>query len=159
MPTKTFQATCCTDKRVLVTVYVEKPRRSVSNHHRTIKKDVLIQHKHGGAGKSYSRRAELLQYSQRLRESARVRVRSSPPLQTNPVSSNHHQPSNKIMAVKRKPKYSETPGCFGKWGIMLPSFLRSTPTSSNNKKMKRLQMQKNWRLILSKPFAMLHRHG
>ncbi|XWS49175.1 hypothetical protein CRYUN_Cryun13aG0141300 [Craigia yunnanensis] len=182
MPTK--RATCCKDKAVLITVYVEKPRmRASSNHqnhhhhqhylHHTIKKE-LIQHKHGGADRGYNRRAELLHYSQRLRESARSS--SSTPLQSKPVSSNDQQPSNKIITVQRKPKYSKTPACFDNWGILIPGFLRSLTnlqakktgkknnggsTSSNNNKMKvvmkSLQMQRNWRLIFSKPISMLHK--
>ncbi|XP_022718384.1 uncharacterized protein LOC111276796 isoform X2 [Durio zibethinus] len=182
MPTK--MATCC--KAVLVTVYVEKPRMRAfskqSHHHRhhylhhTIQKEI-IQHKHGGAaGKGYNRKAELLHYSQRLRESARSA--SSTPFQSNPVSSNDQQPSNQIISVQRKPKYSKTPTCFDNWGILIPSFLRCLTnhqakkpgkkmknggsTSSNNKKMKAvmkgLQMQKNWRLIFSKPTSMLRKH-
>ncbi|XVF51862.1 hypothetical protein PTKIN_Ptkin04bG0218000 [Pterospermum kingtungense] len=129
MPTKTFQAT---DKGVFVTVYVETPRRRASsnrqshhNHHHYIKTEP-IQHKHGGGGKGYNRRAQLLQYSQCLRGSARVRSGSStPPLQSKPDSSNDQQPSNKIIPVRRRPKYSKTPACFGSWGTLLPSFLVS----------------------------------
>ncbi|XVE57551.1 hypothetical protein DITRI_Ditri04bG0099500 [Diplodiscus trichospermus] len=168
MPTK--MATCCKDKEVVITVYVEKPRTRASlNHHhylhQTIKK-LHIQHMHG---KGYNRRAELLHYSRRLRESARSA--SSAPLQSKPVSSNDQQPSNKIIAVQRKPKYPKAPACFDNWGTLIPSFLRSLTnlkakktgekkknggsTSSNYKK---IQMQKNWRLFFSKPMSMLQKH-
>ncbi|XP_021284039.1 uncharacterized protein LOC110416346 [Herrania umbratica] len=180
MPTK--MATRCKDMAVLVTVYVEKPRRRVSSnnqHHRqrhylhhTIKQEQI---KHGGTGKVYNRRAELLHYSQRLRESARSAA--STPSQSKPVSTNDQQASNKIVAVQSKPKYSKTPACFDNWGILIPSFLRSLTTlrakktgkkkqhvgstSSNSSMMKAamtsLQMQKKWRFF-SKPISMLHKH-
>ncbi|XWS38656.1 hypothetical protein CRYUN_Cryun19dG0149600 [Craigia yunnanensis] len=171
MPTK--MATCCKEKAVLVTVYREKPRKRTSSNH---------QHRHylhhtiKQAGKGYNRRAELLHYSQRLRESAGSAA--STPLQSKPVSSIDQQPSNKIITVQRKPKYSKTSACFDNWGILIPSFLRSlknlqakkpgnknknggSTSSNNNNKMKAvmksLQMQKKWRLF-SKLISMLHKH-
>ncbi|KAK6262813.1 hypothetical protein QUC31_008629 [Theobroma cacao] len=178
----TKMATRCQDMAVLVTVYAEKPRRSVSSNHQhnrqhhylhhTIKQELI---KHGGAGKGYNRRAELLHYSQRLRESARSAASTA--LQSKPVSSNDQQASNKIVAVQRKPKCSRTPACFDNWGILIPRFLRSLTTlqakKTGKKKqhcrstaknssmmraaMKSLQMQKTWRFF-SKPISMLHKH-
>ncbi|TYI15524.1 hypothetical protein ES332_A08G191900v1 [Gossypium tomentosum] len=137
----------------------------------------LIQHKHGGAGKGYNRRAELLHYSRRLRESARSSA--SRALQSKPVSSIDQQqpPSKKIRAVQRKATYSRTPACFDKWGILVPSFLKSLKSllqskktenkrknrSTSNNKIKAVmkslqsQMQKKWR-FLSKPNSRLHKN-
>ncbi|XVF13486.1 hypothetical protein REPUB_Repub08aG0211800 [Reevesia pubescens] len=169
LPTKT--ATCSKEKAVLVTVYVEKQRRRApSNHHYQLHHTIKQ-----AAGKGYNRRAELLHYSQRLRDSARSAA--STHLQSKPVSSNDQQPSNETITVERKPKYSKTPACFDRWGILIPSFLRSLmtlqpkktgkqkknveSTSSNNMKvkavMKSLQMQKKWRFF-SKPISMLHNY-
>ncbi|CAK7356264.1 unnamed protein product [Dovyalis caffra] len=101
------------EKAVLVHVYVERPRKrrssssssSNSHHHHHhhhyvhhIIKQELTPHKNGDSGKGYSRRAELLHYSQRLRESARSATSS--PLVPKPVSSNdnhHHQPAANVM--------------------------------------------------------------
>ncbi|KAB2070714.1 hypothetical protein ES319_A08G173600v1 [Gossypium barbadense] len=136
MPTKT--ATYCEQKAVFVTVYVEKPRRRASLKHshsiHQIINQELIQHKHGGAGKGYNRRAELLHYSRRLRESARSSA--SRALQSKPVSSIDQQqpPSKKIRAVQRKATYSRTPACFDKWGILVPSFLKSLKSLLQSKK-------------------------
>ncbi|KAG4188431.1 hypothetical protein ERO13_A08G163200v2 [Gossypium hirsutum] len=161
MPTKT--ATYCEQKAVFVTVYIINQE--------------LIQHKHGGAGKGYNRRAELLHYSRRLRESARSSA--SRALQSKPVSSIDQQqpPSKKIRAVQRKATYSRTPACFDKWGILVPSFLKSLKSllqskktenkrknrSTSNNKIKAVmkslqsQMQKKWR-FLSKPNSRLHKN-
>ncbi|KAG4134882.1 hypothetical protein ERO13_D08G183000v2 [Gossypium hirsutum] len=179
MPTKT--ATYYEQKAVFVTVYVEKPRRRASLKHipslHQIINQELIQHNHGGAGKGYNRRAELLHYSRRLRESARSSA--SRALQSKPVSSiDQQQPhSKKIRAVQRKATYSRTPACFDKWGILVPSVFRSLKnllqskktenkrkdgSTSNNKikavmKSLQSQMQKKWRCF-SKPNSRLHKN-
>ncbi|OMO96286.1 hypothetical protein CCACVL1_05011 [Corchorus capsularis] len=98
-------ATYSKNKAVVVTVYVERQRRKVSSNHRnrhqhylhhTIKQE-LVQHNHGGgAGKGYNRRAELLHYSRRLRESARLEALPKP-LESKPVSSTEQPPSNNIV--------------------------------------------------------------
>nr|KJB22011.1 hypothetical protein B456_004G192100 [Gossypium raimondii] len=123
MPTKT--ATFYEQKAVFVTVYVEKPRRRASLKHspslHQIINQELIQHNHGGAGKGYNRRAELLHYSRRLRESAQSSA--SRALQSKP-----------IRAVQRKATYSRTPACFDKWGILVPSVFRSLKNLLQSKK-------------------------
>ncbi|OMP07601.1 hypothetical protein COLO4_07200 [Corchorus olitorius] len=98
-------ATYSKNKAVVVTVYVERQRRKLSANHRnrhqhyfhhTIKQE-SVQHKHGGgaAGKGYNRRAELLHYSRRLRESARLE-KLPKPLESEPVSSTDQPPSNNV---------------------------------------------------------------
>ncbi|KAK9927713.1 hypothetical protein M0R45_024884 [Rubus argutus] len=124
MPTK--QVTCPQGKPVLVTVYVERPKRKASsNHphqhhpyiHHTIKREV-IHYRHGAGGQGYiSRRAELLQYSQRLRLSARSAAPASKPFYPKPNHTQNPQPPAKIGAVRRKQKNSEAPSCFGNWKI------------------------------------------
>ncbi|XP_062026271.1 uncharacterized protein LOC133742600 [Rosa rugosa] len=118
MPTK--KVTCPKSKPVLLTVYVERPKRRPSSsthphqHHpyiqHTIKREV-IHYRHGAGGQGYiSRRAELLQFSQRLRLSARSTAPASKPYYQNHTKS----PAAKIVAVRRKPKNSDqAPSCFG----------------------------------------------
>ncbi|XP_057476405.1 uncharacterized protein LOC130764283 isoform X2 [Actinidia eriantha] len=168
MPTK--MVTCSKDKAVLVAVYVETPRKRTfsSNHHHHIH---LHQPKHGGGG--YNRRAQLLDYSRHLRESARSG--SSP----KPVSSSNQQPMKQITAVGSKPKNGKVPACLGNCKIAIPSFLRSLTTLQAKKQtkttmkkktcesesaatkmksvMKRLQVQKKGG-ILSKLHAALQKH-
>lgn len=84
-----FQSTCCKEKAVLVTTYIEKPRTrsAYSNRHHCLHHTLNVKQ----AGKGYiNRRAELLHYSHCLRESA------STPLQSTPVSVIDHQSSNKV---------------------------------------------------------------
>ncbi|KAI4327193.1 hypothetical protein L6164_019683 [Bauhinia variegata] len=140
MPTQ--NVTCCKDKVVLVRVYVEKPRkkRESSNHHhhhhhyhfhQTFRREVV----QGTAGKGYDRKAELLRYSQRLRQSAR----SAPsiPLLSNKQIPNNNRQLIKIVPSQRKPKTSEKPSCFGNWKLTIPSFLRSLTSTKSKKKRKR----------------------
>ncbi|KAK8650253.1 hypothetical protein V6N13_139899 [Hibiscus sabdariffa] len=184
MPTK--QATCRERKTVLVTVYVEKPRRRASSKHQhylhhTIIKQELIQQKLGGAGKGYNRRAQLLHYSRRLRESARSSTFKA--LQSkSDFSTDQQKPSNKdifnpsrIEGVQRKATYSRTAGCFDKWRMVVPSFMRCltnfhakksgkkkedapSKTSNNMIKaaMKSLQVHKKWSFF-SKPIPLLQK--
>lgn len=100
-----FQVTCPQGKPVLVTVYVERPKRKASsNHphqhhpyiHHTIKREV-IHYRHGAGGQGYiSRRAELLQYSQRLRLSARSATPASKPFYPKPNHTQNPQPPAKV---------------------------------------------------------------
>ncbi|OVA19813.1 hypothetical protein BVC80_1687g39 [Macleaya cordata] len=138
---------CCTEKAVLVTVYVERPtirrrnspirknhhhcRQYQLHHHHTIKRTVIVRRKinNGGAGRGggggYDRRAELLHYSHRLRESARSAT--STPVHPTPVYASHTQQSlTKIESVRgNKHKYSGIQTCLGKLKILIPSFLSS----------------------------------
>ncbi|XP_012070143.2 lysine-specific demethylase 7B-like [Jatropha curcas] len=124
-------------KAVLVSVYEEKPtkRKLPSNnhhhhhhHHRhyyyvhhSIKQD----NKHGEtAVKGYNRRAELLLYSQHLRQS--VRSAESPQLNSKPISSNIQQPTGNAVAVQRKEEDNRsTPSCLGTWKVLKLKFCRS----------------------------------
>ncbi|XP_039028730.1 uncharacterized protein LOC120162692 [Hibiscus syriacus] len=171
MPTK--QATRCERKTVFVTVCVEKPRRRAPYRyvHHTIMKQQLIQQKLGGADKGYDRRAQLLLYSRRLRESARSSTFKA--LQSKPVSSTDHQkPSNKIVGVQRKVTHCRTPGCFDKWRVMVPCCLTNLQAkkSGKNRKdesktsntmikaiMKSLQVQKK-RRFFSKPIPLMQKN-
>ncbi|KAK8510827.1 hypothetical protein V6N13_097607 [Hibiscus sabdariffa] len=174
MPTK--QATCRERKTVLVTVYVEKPRRKHQHYlHHTIIKQELIQQKLGGAGKGYNRRAQLLHYSQRLRESARSSTFKA--LQSK-SDSDQQKPSNKdicnprVVGVQGKATYSRRAGCFDKWRIVVPRFMRcltnfqakkkedaASKTSNNMMKaaMKSLQVHKKWSFF-SKPIPLLQKN-
>ncbi|KAI5327951.1 hypothetical protein L3X38_027347 [Prunus dulcis] len=124
--------TCCEEKGVLVSVYVEKPkRRTFSSHHHhhhhhnnhhhihhTIKREV-VHYRRGADGRGYiSRRAELLQYSQHLRQSARSAPAASTALNPRPNHTNSQQSHAQIVAVRRKPnKISKATICFGNWKI------------------------------------------
>lgn len=109
-----FQVPCWKDKPVLLSVYVERPKRrpaSLTHHHHhhhhhhhyvhhTIKREA-ISHRDGAAGKGYttSRRAELLQYSQRLRQSAGRAPESSSsstPYVPNPNHTSNPQPQAEV---------------------------------------------------------------
>lgn len=99
------QAKLCKEKVVLVSVYVERPRkRRVSSNnrhhhhhqyvHHSIKQEVTL-NKHGDvAGKGYNRRAELLLYSQRLRQSGPSP--ESSPSEPNPISSDKQQSTTNV---------------------------------------------------------------
>lgn len=88
-----------------MTRHVERPGRVVANHHHhrhprhhhvhhTVKQEV-IHYGHGAEGKIFiNRRAELLQYSQDLRQSARPPVRTPPLPLPNP--SNNQTPETKV---------------------------------------------------------------
>lgn len=106
-----FQVPCWKDKPVFVSVYVERPKRrlaSTTRHHHyhhhhhvhhTIKQEV-IHHGDGAGGKGYttSRRAELLQCSQRLRQSARTTPPSIPSV-PNPNHTSNPQPQAEVPSL------------------------------------------------------------
>lgn len=114
-----FQVPRWKDKPVFVSIYVERPKRrpaSTTRHHHhhhhnhdhhhhvhhTIKQEV-IHHGDGAGGKGYttSRRAELLQYSQRLRQSARTTPPSPPsiPSVPNPNHTSNPQPQPEVPSL------------------------------------------------------------
>ncbi|KAJ6308579.1 hypothetical protein OIU76_018210 [Salix suchowensis] len=146
-----LQAKLCRGEAVIVSVYAERPGKSRvspsssnSHHHHHhhvhhfIKQEVNL-NKNGDSGKGYSRRAELLHYSQRLRESALSAT--SAPLVPKPVSSNHHhQPTTNIVAAPSKPGFSRStsPACLGNWKILIPNICRSlTSIQAKQKKKKK----------------------
>ena len=93
---------------MLVTVYVERPRKKAStNHHHhhhhhhylhhTTKREVTqVNHGASGPGKGYDRRAQLLQYSKRLRESSRSATITPLPLEPTSSSNHNQQPSTQV---------------------------------------------------------------
>ncbi|KAF8379191.1 hypothetical protein HHK36_028620 [Tetracentron sinense] len=87
---------CYMEKGVLVTVYVERPRRRrVSSNNNDPFKQRLRQYRKGiVAGRGFDRRAELLHYSHSLRLSARLAA--STPIPPIPTASNTHQPITKV---------------------------------------------------------------
>ncbi|XP_073047058.1 uncharacterized protein [Primulina eburnea] len=121
--------TCCREKAVLVTVYVEKPRlrsRSSENglssshrHHHHIYHDIS---KHDKRGRGYNRRAELLEYSRQLRATSVVASNSKAP------------PTSEVLPAKRKPKRATSPSCLGKWDSLIPSFFKTTMNPKGKKK-------------------------
>ncbi|KAL4602314.1 hypothetical protein ACB092_10G044200 [Castanea dentata] len=142
-------ATRCKEKAVLVTVYVERPRkRKVSTNHRqhhhhnhylhhTTKRGVTqVNHgAHGPGNKGYDRRAQLLQYSKHLRESSQSATTT--PLPLRPTSSSNQQPSTQIAAFQRKRKQDRAPACLGIWKILLPNFFRYLIFSKARKERKK----------------------
>ncbi|KAK4557706.1 hypothetical protein RGQ29_007462 [Quercus rubra] len=107
-------ATCRKEKAVLVTVYVERPRKKAStNHHHhhhhhhylhhTTKREVTqVNHGASGPGKGYDRRAQLLQYSKRLRESSRSATITPLPLEPTSSSNHNQQPSTQLGKREKK---------------------------------------------------------
>lgn len=90
------------EKGVWVAVYVEKPRRrSLSNRHQQQHhhhhQHHLRQAKGACNGRGYNRKAQLLEYTRQLRESARSQA-SSPLLLPEPVSDhdNHQRPMTQV---------------------------------------------------------------
>ncbi|CBI40926.3 unnamed protein product, partial [Vitis vinifera] len=144
----TKKATSCKDKAVLVTLYVEKPRKRINHHHHhhhhhllyhTIKGEGFQQN-YGADGRGYSRRALLLHYSQSLRESAQSAASAS--LNPKAISSKDQQPINKIAAGQSKPKHEKVPACLGDWKLSIASLVRSFTSvqakkTSNKKKKKK----------------------
>ncbi|KAM6557348.1 hypothetical protein CsatB_004367 [Cannabis sativa] len=124
------EATIRKGNAVIVTRYVEKPRRIVANHHHhhhhhhhhvhhTIKRAV-IHCGHGAKGKRFiNRRAELLQYSHRLRQSARL-----PALPTTSSANKHKSPQTKAVNTQRKPKDGVASTCFGNCKLMIPNIFK-----------------------------------
>ncbi|KAI8523763.1 hypothetical protein RHMOL_Rhmol13G0097400 [Rhododendron molle] len=109
------------ERVVLVAVYVETPkrRRFSSNNHR--------RRHHYRASNGTNRRADLLDYSRRLRESGRSR--SSNPLLLHPKPesspSNNQHPLKQIIPLQGNSKQERTPTCLGNCKTEIPSFLRS----------------------------------
>ncbi|XP_039166931.1 SKI/DACH domain-containing protein 1-like [Eucalyptus grandis] len=142
MPTK--MASCCKEKAVLISVYVEKPqRRKISlpdpshrpHHHRHHYRHhhLHLHHPNGErqiqshstfSGKGYNRRAELLHYSQHLRESAQPAAESTSLLPA-PISTNNHRISDKTVTVQRKRKVEMAPFCLGNYKTSIKRFLQS----------------------------------
>ncbi|KAL8088927.1 hypothetical protein AgCh_038626 [Apium graveolens] len=131
-------------KSVLVAVFVERPRKRrllPSNggpekhyHHHHHHHHHLHLHQAHNKGGSSNRRAELLDYSRRLRDSAPNTPKHHH--QTKPaasVSSIIQQPINQIMAAQSKRKHEKAPGCMGNWR----SFLKSLTMPSKGKKKKK----------------------
>ncbi|XP_050377944.1 uncharacterized protein LOC126795157 [Argentina anserina] len=124
MPTK--RVPYWKDKPVLVSVYVEMPKRRpppLTHHHHhyhvhhTVEREA-VSPRGSADGKGYttSRRAELLQYSQRLRQSARTAPASLSPSTPILPDSNHTsnpQPHAQIVTFPTKPKNPKAPTCFG----------------------------------------------
>ncbi|CAK9173314.1 unnamed protein product [Ilex paraguariensis] len=135
-------ATCCREKAVLVAVYVERPRKrrllaNQQHHHHHHHHLYLHQAKRGAHGGGSNRKADLLNYSRHLRESARS-GQSSPSLPNpKPVSHNHQPLMTQMIAVPSKPKNARVPACLGNWKIIIPSFLRSLTTSHPRKEKKK----------------------
>ncbi|XP_062146058.1 uncharacterized protein LOC133854046 [Alnus glutinosa] len=183
------EATCCKEKAVLVTVYVERPRikRKVSqNHHhhhhhhhhhlrQTIKRELIL-HNQGPSGKGYDRRAQLLQYSQHLRESARSETRPPQPSPLKPTSSSNQKPTSEIVAVQTQSKRPGTPACRGSRKILIPNFFRSLTSSKAKKERKKkkqsgsisntikpatksLEMPKRKRGFISNCFSAFQKHS
>ncbi|GMN30915.1 hypothetical protein TIFTF001_003038 [Ficus carica] len=126
-------ATSCKKvKEVIVTRHVERPSRVVANHHHhhhhhhphhvhhTVKGEV-IHYRHGAEGKRFiNRRAELLQYSQDLRQSARP---PAPPLPL-PNPSNNRTPETKVIHIRRNSKDGRNPTCLGNCKTTIPNFFK-----------------------------------
>ncbi|EXC26784.1 hypothetical protein L484_023401 [Morus notabilis] len=156
-------ATSGKGKVVIVTRHVERPRRIVATHHHhhhhnhvhyTVKREV-IHYRRGADGKRFiNRRAELLQYSQHLRESARPpALAPSLPL---PNSSNNNQPpETKVVNVRRNSKNStRTPTCLGNFFKLLSLQARK----DRNKKTKSLTTGSRIK-ALTKSLQVQKRHG
>ncbi|KAJ8622391.1 hypothetical protein MRB53_030920 [Persea americana] len=163
MPSK---GVCCGEKAVLVSVYVERPRRELKTnpsrkrHQHHVRGRVITGGKVGGG---YDRRAHLLHYSQQLREAARVQSPSSTPSNQSPLDSpNNPQhvtivPQGQINLVQRKRRSSRTPpSCMGDCKALLPKFLRPSVGIEKKEKsgrstmtkivatMKNLKVKKKW---------------
>ncbi|BAT75792.1 hypothetical protein VIGAN_01371200 [Vigna angularis var. angularis] len=119
MPTK--QVSFCNDKKVVVRVYVEKPRK---------KRSSSIQHQyqiHGPISMGCGRRAGLLSYSHLLRESARGAL-SAPSFSKWVTNTNLQPPTQgRFLVLQITPSNMKKPTCFGSctWKLLIPRFLRS----------------------------------
>ncbi|WOG87062.1 hypothetical protein DCAR_0206282 [Daucus carota subsp. sativus] len=126
-------------KSVLVAVFVERPRKRgllASNnhhhhhHHHHHHLHLHQSHKHGGGS---NRKADLLDYSRRLRDSApNTPNRHHHQNKPSSVSSIIQQPINQIMAAQSKRKHQKAPSCMGNW----KGFLKSLTSPSKGKKRK-----------------------
>ncbi|KAI3689777.1 hypothetical protein L2E82_47744 [Cichorium intybus] len=115
--------TCCKEKAVLVAVYEEKPRngRLKTSKNKDIKHEHHHHHHHhhhlhvhrskNGDGKN--RRAELLSYSQHLRESSKSRSSTSPHHHKPLVASttNSEQTVAPVLPVQKKEMVKKKPSC------------------------------------------------
>ncbi|XP_050228596.1 uncharacterized protein LOC126677838 isoform X2 [Mercurialis annua] len=125
---QTKMAKLC-NKAVVVSVYEEKPtkRKLVDSsknqhhhHHHHHHHYFVVQGGHRGGGDRTNRRAQLLLYSQSLRES----VHNHPPQSSHlhpipkPLSSDILQPTQNVGAVQRKKKHDKTPTCLGNWKFL-----------------------------------------
>ncbi|KAK4262530.1 hypothetical protein QN277_028079 [Acacia crassicarpa] len=137
MPTQ--QVICRKGKAVLVRVYVEKPRKMTvpSNH---VHHHHHVFHHNGYLRQGYDRKAELLRYSQFLRNSVRKEP-STTLLPSKQISDNvKGKPSTRVVSSKRKQMHEgNLYGCFGNWKLLIPSFLRSNAKSKHRKKKKEMQ--------------------
>ncbi|KAJ8633822.1 hypothetical protein MRB53_027158 [Persea americana] len=135
------KAVCCGEESVVVSVYVERPRRRVSasdpssrrggHHHH---------HHHHKVGGGYNRRADLLLYSQQLREAAQSRSAGPTPDQHPQLATNHPQHTTKIITVVRKRKNLRTPTCLGDWKkVLIPSFIKSWEGTQGKKERRKKQ--------------------
>ena len=127
-----LQVTCCKDKAVQVSVYVEtsrKKRPSANEHHRHCRHHDNIHHTYrreavnGGAAarnKGYDRRAELLKYSQSLRESGQTAP--STPLLAEQISNNNSQPTTQPVSLLTTMIYAKDTSCCFQRYILLLSF-------------------------------------
>ncbi|XP_058085336.1 uncharacterized protein LOC131232856 [Magnolia sinica] len=132
MPSKTI---CCGEKAVVVSLYVEGPRKGSSetdkhHHYHRIRKRPTHHKLDGGP----NRRANLLLYSQHLRETATVQ--SATPSPPHPAS-NDPQPISKIIPAGSKHKNSRTPTCLGDLRALIPRFIRSLAGLSSKKEKKK----------------------
>ncbi|KAL3497582.1 hypothetical protein ACH5RR_040314 [Cinchona calisaya] len=144
------------EKGVWVAVYVERPRKrrlltdnnqQQLHHHQHLH---IHRDKNACNGRGYNRKAQLLEYSRQLRESARSQA-SSPWLHQNPVSDhhNHQPPMTQMIPVQNKRRHAVTPACLGNWKLLIPGFLSSLLMSSN-KREKTKRKNTNYRSTATK---------
>ncbi|XP_027921667.1 uncharacterized protein LOC114179508 isoform X1 [Vigna unguiculata] len=118
----TKQVSLCSDKKVVVRVYVEKkPRKKGSSS---------IQHQHqlhGPISMGCGRRAGLLSYSHLLRQSAKGAL--SAPSFSKWVANNNLQPptQGRFLVLQIAPSNMKKATWFGScsWKLLIPRFLRS----------------------------------
>ncbi|XP_028762632.1 uncharacterized protein LOC114721023 [Neltuma alba] len=149
MPTQ--QVICRKGKAVLVRVYVEKPRKTTAplNHHLLhhhhyyhLHHHYHVAHHNGHVRQGYDRRAELLRYSQFLRNSVR-KEQSTTLLPSKQISDNvNEKPSTQVVPSKRKQMHEgNSYGCFGNWKLLIPGFLRSRTSAKPKNRKKKQEMQ------------------
>ncbi|XP_027085501.1 uncharacterized protein [Coffea arabica] len=154
-------ATFGRQKGVWVAVYVERPRsrrRLLSNSRQPQHHHHHHQHLHLHQDcntRGYNRKAQLLEYSRQLRESARSQA-SSPLLHPKPVANhNHHrQPMTQMIAVQKMRRHAVTPTCMGNWKLLVPGFFRSL-LMPHNKKPKNKRKRTNNRSTATKIKAIM----
>ncbi|ESW27709.1 hypothetical protein PHAVU_003G225300 [Phaseolus vulgaris] len=121
MPTK--QVSYCSDKKVVVRLYVEKPRKKNSSS---------IQHQlHGPISMGCGRRAGLLSYSHLLRQSAKEAL-SAPSFSKWVTNNNLHPPTQITPSNMKRPTWLGS--C--SWKLLIPRFLRSWSKAKNKKNKK-----------------------